>query len=54
MDWLSDHAGMIGLIFFVVFFAIMAIYVYRPKAKQEFENFANIPFEEDRKEARDE
>ncbi|HOO50341.1 MAG TPA: cbb3-type cytochrome c oxidase subunit 3 [Alphaproteobacteria bacterium] len=59
MNWLFDHAPMIGLIFFVVFFTVMTIWLYRPSKKKHFENFANIPFsaehgEKDRKEARDE
>jgi len=54
VEWLYDHAPVIGLLFFVAFFAVMTVWVYRPNAKQKFEHFANIPFEEDRKEARDE
>lgn len=59
MDWIFDHAPMIGLLFFVVFFTVMAIWVYQPSQKSRFENFANIPFEDtqkegDSKEARDE
>ncbi len=54
MGWISDNAGIIGLLFFVAFFSVMAVWVYQPKSKQKFDNFANIPFEEDRKEARDE
>lgn len=51
MDWLFNYAPIIGLLFFVVFFAVMAVWVYRPKAKDKFEHFANIPFEEDSEEA---
>ncbi|MDD3019387.1 MAG: cbb3-type cytochrome c oxidase subunit 3 [Alphaproteobacteria bacterium] len=54
MDWIMDNAPIIGLLFFVAFFMVMVVWVYRPKSKKKFDNFANIPFEEDRKEARDE
>lgn len=54
MDWLANNATLIGLLFFVAFFSVVAFVVYRPKSKEKFEQFANIPFDEDRKEARDE
>ena len=41
------------IVVFVAFFAVMTVWLYRPKSKQQFDAFANIPFEDDLKEARD-
>ncbi|HPQ50378.1 MAG: cbb3-type cytochrome c oxidase subunit 3 [Alphaproteobacteria bacterium] len=54
MGWIILYAPLIGLLFFVAFFAVMTVWLYRPKSKQQFDAFANIPFEDDLKEARDE
>lgn len=47
IDWISHHAGMIGLIFFFNFFVLMAFWVYRPGAKQSYQKKAYIPLNED-------
>ncbi len=36
-----------GLIYFIVIFACVLVYALRPKARQTFEDAANIPFKED-------
>lgn len=47
MDFLSNHAGLIGLIFFVCVFMIMLAYVFRPGSKQTYESHGNIPLKGD-------
>lgn len=47
MDWITHHAPIIGLLFFVCFFTLMVFWVFRPGAGQNYEHDANIPFEED-------
>lgn len=54
MDWLVQHAPMIGLLIFVVFFAAVAVWVYAPGSSDKFKKYSNIPFDEDHEEARDE
>jgi cbb3-type cytochrome oxidase subunit 3 len=46
MDWISAHAGMIGLLFFFTFFVLMAVWVYRPGSKQNYQKNAFIPLNE--------
>lgn len=46
MDWISAHAGMIGLLFFFTFFVLMAVWVYRPGSKQAYQENALIPLNE--------
>lgn len=46
IDFLADHAGMIGLLFFFAFFCVVAISTYRPGSKSTYNNFAKIPFKE--------
>lgn len=42
----SEHAGMIGLLFFFIFFTATALWVYRPGKKEHYQHFADIPFKE--------
>lgn len=46
MDWLAAHAGVIGLIFFLVFFLATTAWIFRPGAKQSYQEKASIPFKE--------
>ena len=46
MDWISEYAGIIGLLFFVTFFTLVTLWVYRPGAKKSYQDRANIPLEE--------
>jgi cbb3-type cytochrome oxidase subunit 3 len=48
MAWLSEHAGMIGLIFFLVFFVAMVGWVFRPGSKADYQSKSLIPLREDR------
>lgn len=45
IDWIAAHAGLIGLLFFFVFFVTMVLWIYRPGAKSRYQKFASIPFE---------
>lgn len=46
IDFLSHHAGLIGLLFFFTFFCGVAVWTFRPGAKKIYKNFGQIPFEE--------
>lgn len=52
IDFLADHAGLIGLLFFFIFFCAIALWVMRPGSKQAYKNSASIPFKEDDHESR--
>ena len=49
IDWLSQHAGMTGLLFFFTVFLLIAGWAYRPKAKEQMESYKFIPLAEDDK-----
>ena len=46
MDLLSQHAGMIGLLFFFSVFIGIAVWAFRPKNKQMIESYKYIPLSE--------
>ena len=46
MDFITEHAGAIGLVFFMTFFIVMSFWTYRPAAKKSIEDCAQIPFKE--------
>lgn len=46
IDFLSDKAGLLGLLFFVSFFIAMLFWVFRPGAKDKFKDFGNIPLKD--------
>ena len=46
MDFMSSNAGLIGLLFFFVFFCLVALWTFRPNAKKEYERNAKIPLQE--------
>ena len=43
----SHHAGLIGLLFFFIFFMGVVIWLLRPGAKEQAEKDARIPLNED-------
>ena len=47
MDWLTEHAGLIGLLFFFCLFMVIALWTYRPGAKASYQKNADIPLNED-------
>ena len=47
MDWVSHHAGMIGLLFFFAFFMVLLCWVFRPGSKAGYDAKARIPLNED-------
>ncbi len=47
IDWLSNNAGMSGLIFFFLVFLFVVGWAYRPKAKESMEAHKYIPLEGD-------
>lgn len=46
IDWISQNAGVIGLLFFFSFFVVMGLWVYRPGARQSYQDYARIPLKE--------
>lgn len=44
--FLGQHAGLIGLLFFFVFFCAIALWVMRPGSKKIYQSSAAIPFKE--------
>lgn len=46
IDWLAQHAGMIGLLLFVTMFLIFAAWAYAPSNKERMKQDAEIPFRE--------
>lgn len=46
IDWLYVHPGLLGLVFFFVFFVGMAAWVYRPGSAQAYQDQGNIPLME--------
>lgn len=46
IDFLSAHAGMIGLLFFFIFFVVLVLWTFRAGSKENYNESANIPFEE--------
>ena len=52
MDFVSDNAGMIGLILFVSVFVVIVFLAFRPGSKETIESHKNIPFVEEENELR--
>jgi cbb3-type cytochrome oxidase subunit 3 len=52
IDFISDNAGVIGLIFFVIVFAIIAFWAFRPSAKKQIESYKYIPLSEEKNDLR--
>lgn len=47
LDLIAPHAGMIGLIFFVVVFSGIAFWVLSPSQKNTLESYKFLPLQED-------
>lgn len=47
IEYISNNAGVIGLVFFFVFFIGVLVWTFRPNAKQHFEQQASIPLKDD-------
>ena len=43
MDYLAQHAGVIGLLFFFVVFCTIALWAFRPANKTTIESYKYIP-----------
>ena len=46
MDFVTHHAGLIGLLFFFTFFCAVALWTFRPGARAAYQKQAQIPLEE--------
>ena len=47
IDFISQNAGAIGLVFFVAVFSIIVFWAFRPSSKDVIESYKNIPLEEE-------
>lgn len=47
IDWLSDNAGMTGLLFFFSVFCGVVFWAFRPSKKEQIESYKLIPLEGD-------
>jgi cbb3-type cytochrome oxidase subunit 3 len=43
----STHMGIIGLLFFFIFFVVMIAWVFRPGSKMKYQQDALIPLKDD-------
>ncbi|MCF8495566.1 MAG: cbb3-type cytochrome c oxidase subunit 3 [Alphaproteobacteria bacterium] len=43
----SHHAGVIGLLFFFIFFVAMIAWLFRPGSKEQYKEDAQIPFKDE-------
>lgn len=48
IDFITSYAGMIGLIFFFALFVGMTAWVYRPGARNSYQQQAHIPLNEEK------
>ena len=42
----NEHAGLIGLLFFFIFFCAVTAWTFRPGARKHYDNIGRIPLEE--------
>jgi len=47
IDWLTENAGMAGLMFFLSVFLFVVFWAFRPGAKKTIESHKYIPLTED-------
>lgn len=48
IDYLSQHAGLVGLLFFFSVFVGIALWAFLPARKQLVESYKYIPLSEDK------
>ncbi len=48
IDYIAANAGLIGLLFFFIFFSLVVLWTFRPSAKKSYEDHALIPLEENK------
>lgn len=48
MEFLSQNAGLIGLLFFFGVFIGIGVWAFLPKNKQRIESYKNIPLAEEK------
>lgn len=46
LSFSSALAGVSGLLFFFLFFTVMALWIFRPGARDEYQQHARIPLKE--------
>ena len=47
MEYISNNAGTIGLVFFVTAFLMIVLYALGPGRKEKIESYKHIPLSED-------
>jgi len=48
----NPDLGLIGLLFFFVFFSAVFLWTFRPGAKKQYQDHANIPLDENKTETK--
>ncbi|MBV8061044.1 MAG: cbb3-type cytochrome c oxidase subunit 3 [Alphaproteobacteria bacterium] len=48
MDWLTQNAGMVGLVLFFALFLCFGVWAYSPGNRKKMEQYGKIPLEESR------
>ena len=43
IDWIAEHSGMMGLLFFFLVFSLIALWAYSPRNKETLEDHKFIP-----------
>lgn len=46
MESISEFSGVVGLLFFLIFFVVIVAWLFRPGAKSEYKKYGDIPLKE--------
>lgn len=46
IDFMTNHAALIGLVFFFLFFCAVGLWTFRPGARSSYQKYARLPLEE--------
>ena len=52
IDWLANHAGVTGLLFFFVVFGAIVFWAFHPSNKEKLEQHKFIPLNGDKQESK--
>lgn len=46
INYILGNAGVVGLLFFFVFFVVMVTWLFRPNSKNVYESYGEMPLRE--------
>ena len=46
LDFIAEHAGVIGLLFFFIFFLLMLVFLFLSGDKKDWKKYSEIPLED--------